>query len=350
MLKLTIFSLLIAQDVFWKFQSFDSSFTTKEQPITEEPTIIICFPYQFNNFTYGTDFNISKYFYLKDYIYKQNEFILREGENLLDQKIVLSKIHTVLYGQCYEIVSKILDKKPGLVEAIKISVKESSSEEDIPPIQIYFTSENNSYGITRALWKDGEVLSLHMNLQQRYMAIWLTEERYQYLRDKTPCRDEPFHHCYGSRLVSANFEECPEKCLAHSVPKSVAMKMKIPICQPKSNAKNCNNKFGIKLMRKLLSNGTCLSRACSTIQYGGKVLFEESHPESPLVHEVSRAFSYQFLRTSMAIHQEYLIYDFSGMLGSVGGTLGMFIGFSFVGFSSMLISYFQVFVDHCIKL
>ena len=29
------------------------------------------------------------------------------------------------------------------------------------------------------------------------------------------------------------------------------------------------------------------------------------------------------------VNQEYLIYDITGFVGSVGGTLGLFIGFSF---------------------
>ena len=31
----------------------------------------------------------------------------------------------------------------------------------------------------------------------------------------------------------------------------------------------------------------------------------------------------------VTIYEEYLIYDFIGMVASVGGTIGMFIGFSF---------------------
>ena len=31
------------------------------------------------------------------------------------------------------------------------------------------------------------------------------------------------------------------------------------------------------------------------------------------------------------VYEEYLIFDAIGMIGSVGGTLGMFIGFSMIG-------------------
>ena len=32
------------------------------------------------------------------------------------------------------------------------------------------------------------------------------------------------------------------------------------------------------------------------------------------------------------LHEEYIVYDFSGIVGTVGGSLGLFIGFSFLDF------------------
>ena len=34
-------------------------------------------------------------------------------------------------------------------------------------------------------------------------------------------------------------------------------------------------------------------------------------------------------REEIQVQTEYLIYDFNGLVGSVGGTLGIFIGFNF---------------------
>ena len=342
---LTIGSLFLAREAIWKFQTSHSSFTTSELPITERPTITICLPYQFQNYTYGMDFNITKYFLLSDYMDKKNEVILQEGDNpTADQIITLSKMSTTHYGTCYLIVSKIIGKDPGPIEVIKISVPSKPYKKKLPQLLIYFTSEMNSYGITRAFWKDGEVLSFYMNQNQRYMALGLKEERYHYLRDKSPCRDESYSHCIGSQLVKADFQECPMKCLAHSVPKTVDVEEKIPICKARSIAWKCSHKYGLNLIRKLRENATCLERACKTTHYDGKIVFQESHPQSPLVHPDSRSFSYTFLHTSVAIHEEYLIYDFVGMLGSIGGTLGMCIGFSFVSLSSVLLFYLQMLI------
>ena len=43
----------------------------------------------------------------------------------------------------------------------------------------------------------------------------------------------------------------------------------------------------------------------------------------------------------VVVHEEYLIYDFTNMVSSVGGSLGLFIGFSFIGFIQAIIDILQ---------
>ena len=45
----------------------------------------------------------------------------------------------------------------------------------------------------------------------------------------------------------------------------------------------------------------------------------------------------------MKVHEEYLIYDEVGMIGSVGGTFGMFIGFSFANIVSQILNLIEKF-------
>ena len=39
------------------------------------------------------------------------------------------------------------------------------------------------------------------------------------------------------------------------------------------------------------------------------------------------------------VYDEYLLFDFLGLISSVGGTLGIFIGFSFIAIISSFLSY-----------
>lgn len=47
------------------------------------------------------------------------------------------------------------------------------------------------------------------------------------------------------------------------------------------------------------------------------------------------------------MHQDYLIYDTGGLIGSIGGTLGLFIGFSF---HDLLILLLKSIKNYLIKL
>ena len=73
-------------------------------------------------------------------------------------------------------------------------------------------------------------------------------------------------------------------------------------------------------------------KTCTILQYSGEVEFDAdvSGWDPPLygTHQVYLGYNFAPPRT-ITIHEEYLIYDTIGLIGSIGGTLGMFIGFSF---------------------
>ena len=66
-------------------------------------------------------------------------------------------------------------------------------------------------------------------------------------------------------------------------------------------------------------------------------------PLTGKINKTQYQFYYEFANSENRcnIFQEYLIYDTMGMIGSVGGTLGVFIGFSMTGLISTAIDYFR---------
>ena len=43
----------------------------------------------------------------------------------------------------------------------------------------------------------------------------------------------------------------------------------------------------------------------------------------------------------MKINEEYLLFDNNGMIGSIGGTLGLFVGFSFLNIVTLLVDFLK---------
>jgi len=55
--------------------------------------------------------------------------------------------------------------------------------------------------------------------------------------------------------------------------------------------------------------------------------------------------AYAMASSKMKVDEEYLVQDFVGMLGSIGGTLGLFVGFSFTGSLSFVLDQLQIFLE-----
>lgn len=72
----------------------------------------------------------------------------------------------------------------------------------------------------------------------------------------------------------------------------------------------------------------CL-KDCLTIEYQG----EMAHGQLEVINQDPRtqaSFVLSLKSKMVEIHEEFYLYDFAGMVGSVGGALGLFLGFSFL--------------------
>ena len=92
----------------------------------------------------------------------------------------------------------------------------------------------------------------------------------------------------------------------------------------------------VDFCRLNISKNKICQKSCGVLQYNGKVVYDDVYSWG----EKNRAnFAYEIdPPEEVTVFQEYVVYDTIGMNGSVGGTLGMFIGFSFTGFISSIIN------------
>ena len=85
-------------------------------------------------------------------------------------------------------------------------------------------------------------------------------------------------------------------------------------------------------------------RPCQILEYDGTIfdidmLPEEIRNKSTSMFQMKYKFSTPELTTE---YKEHLVFDTVNMIGSIGGTLGMCIGFSFSGIISTVLEYVKV--------
>ena len=77
---------------------------------------------------------------------------------------------------------------------------------------------------------------------------------------------------------------------------------------------------------------------CSKVRYTGKVALE-----TMMENITYQSWSYEFPTDEIDVHEEYLMFDAAGLVGSIGGTLGLFIGFSFRDIVEMVFEHLRDF-------
>ena len=83
---------------------------------------------------------------------------------------------------------------------------------------------------------------------------------------------------------------------------------------------------------------TC-SKACTTFQYTGELTtILKGFINNSREVVIGYWFNY---RGEIEVLEEYLIYEITSVIGSIGGTLGLFVGFSFFDISAKLIHIFE---------
>ena len=100
----------------------------------------------------------------------------------------------------------------------------------------------------------------------------------------------------------------------------------IPICQDSKKEiwRSLTSKWN-----KILTN---CPYSCMQTEYRGKMKSLDGY----FNYSKSTGLDYLYLSRLIEVHTEYSIYELHDVIGSVGGTLGLFIGFSFLG----LLKYF----------
>ena len=157
------------------------------------------------------------------------------------------------------------------------------------------------------------------------------------MEKESKCGLQSFFECYANLILNSEFKNRTIKCLPESLWRlgsigNVDLSI-IPLCQNEEEGKDSWD----HLFYDLFIGNEC-PESCISREYEGKINYES--PNDDTHHfEMRIQFARPFRMTSF---EEYLLYDFGGMIGTVGGTLGLFIGFSFYDVILKIINYLKM--------
>ena len=251
--------------------------------------------------------------------------------NELGETVHLPKLLTYTFGFCYKI--SVVNPSVHKNRAFFLHFNESIIEKDLPTVKVYITSEENAYGVTLTHWIDGKFVSTEINKNMTNV-VAIKQIKYQYLATNGECSQEAFYECL-SRLLALRLGD--SKCSIVSFPL-------LPICN--NNETNYASYMALgEIWAKVESFSAfkkeLCPKLCTTVDYEGELAISGLIKFYHIKTSATYIFEYKFKQSSVIVYKEYIIYDTISMIGSVGGTLGMCIGFSFTGLVAHVINLLQ---------
>ena len=198
--------------VFEKYLSGKTSFSVYRQPIKTFPTVTLCFSktdLTKTSYEYGSDLMIEYFLWTEDNV---KSTILIEGENspVLEKIVYLDKLITAYMGNCY----KVKVKSEGLIQnkfqEFMIHFNRSIQYKDLPALKIFFTSENNVYGVSFNEPKNGHMTQLDID-KGVYKKFDLSEEKTIYHPGSNFCGKDTFYECF-SKILATKINDPLPKC------------------------------------------------------------------------------------------------------------------------------------------
>ena len=216
----------------------------------------------------------------------------------------------------------------GGYEIFYLSYADHIQDDKFPTAKVFIASKQNSYGTANSYWAEGDVMKFEIDKNTYEVGIQLDIAKEIYLIEKGLCQEESFQNCLGSELAKQDYSSCPKACVAFSLPNK-----HLPICETTEEIA-CSLQFVNPIFQEIATKRIC-KKSCTTFDIFGEVAVNANNR--------SEIFHYKTIYYTIAppylvkVSEEYIIYDIIGMVASIGGTLGLFIGFSFTNITSFLI-------------
>ena len=252
-----------------------------------------------------------------------------------------------LYGWGYHKITPLLSDEISLRSlgdlALTYTFKETNDSLKRLVIGIALSSEENSVsggnviqtGSLRLTHHDGKVQT-HLGKIGTDKIIEYTTRKYIYLSER--CRQQSFNEKLFKN-ISKHVQECSTPCRDERNFGSRLNKIlaHLPVCQTASEGE-CFRAVAKHSYANLKS-----LEPCNRIEYRAET------QTSGLQSKGNKVTFYLRMESSrkVKIYEEYLIYDLVSMIGAIGGTLGLCIGFSFNDVCNFLLNHLESGIGSC---
>ena len=177
----------------------------------------------------------------------------------------------------------------------------------------------------RNAWIEGKPLNIALDNNSR-VVYNIKPQKTKYLREMGKCQEESYYDCISSHIdAMTELHKCTKKCIPNAFSNIQDRNYSTAFCQKDTSNQQCIAK---QISEKDL--GSMCKRSCSVLEYYGEIEinmpYGEIHQSKWNVKSNWNAYMvcYKF-NVGAKLYEEYLICDTMGMIGSVGGTIGMFI-------------------------
>ena len=199
----------------------------------------------------------------------------------------------------------------------------------------YFTSEANSIAIDNGypLTEGKGFMAKCRRLDyfdDCHTLAYLKPKMTKYIKDKSGCRDNSIWEIIGPEFSTSVKEACGDRgCTPNALPNKT-----LGYCK---NWKDYDCSMA-QLSKTLVKHAKTVP--CEKLEYSGQYITQLLSSEASSNRLFIVMFSFKSPYT-MTLNEEYYIVPTLDLIGIIGGTLGMFIGFSFYGTYSDIIDIIQ---------
>ena len=228
-------------------------------------------------------------------------------------------------GKCHILTSNV--RATSNIPLILSVILPNNAKDSLEHVTLIATSKHDYLGTVIGNWKNLNPLTIKVDFEGGNKVIDLRESN-THLISNCDSSVDSFQYCIRQGFLDLlqKCDEC-EKCTS-MMAKSLLETSLYPRCETLMD-ELCNIRYFARESPMVVSN---CNIQCEIKEYTAQV--DKSSIE---VNDYgNRSADLMIVHTSglRTVTKEYLIFDEAGIVGNVGGSLGLFIGFSFFGFFS----------------